>query len=260
MIYCLYQNNALRNFNYIVACPLTKEAVVIDPLDGARCLQVAEQHGLTLTHIINTHEHWDHIAGNETIAKATNAKVMAHAKANIPNMARGVQAGEIIQIGKSLQFSVLDTPGHTFTHICLLTHDDGVPALFSGDTLFNAGCGNCHSGDMDLLFKSISTQLFLLSDDTRIFPGHDYLANNLAFAQTRDPHNPIIQAWLSKAKTQDPTQPIVTTIGIEKQINPFFRLTSPNVIQQLQADFPAIGSSPSAYEVFTHLRTLRNRW
>ena len=131
----IWTANAYRNFNYLVACPQTGEALAIDPLDSAKCLQTAKDEGWHITQILNTHEHHDHIGGNQAVVDATGAKVLAHAKAAgaIPGVFRGLLAGDIIKVGKTVELEALDTPGHTYCHICLLAHTDQ-PALFSGDT------------------------------------------------------------------------------------------------------------------------------
>lgn len=258
IIHTLYQDNDLRNYNYLLVCPETKQAVVIDPLDSDKMLSLASRLSVTITTIINTHEHHDHIAGNSAIVKATHAKIIAHHLSLIPHVDRKVIAGDIIQVGNTITLTVLDTPGHTFTHICLLAKN--IPALFCGDTLFNAGCGNVYSGDVELLYQTFTEQLYQLSDDTKVYPGHDYLANNLHFAKTREPDNSAIDLWLEKISGHDPHNPLITTIGIEKTFNPFFRLSSTGIIKILRKDFPDLNDSPSEHDVFLYLRELRNRW
>ena len=143
----VWTGNAYRNFNYLVVCPETGDAPAIDPLEYQKCLAAAEKHGWTITQILNTHEHGDHTGGNKGMVKATGASIIAHsnAKDRIPNVTRGVGAGDVIKVGETVDLECLDTPGHTMSHICLLSKTDQ-PALFSGDTLFNAGAGNCHNG------------------------------------------------------------------------------------------------------------------
>jgi hydroxyacylglutathione hydrolase len=259
-IYSIYQDNSLRNYNYLLVCPSTREGVIIDPLDPEKVLALVEKYSVIVKYIINTHEHQDHIAGNSTVAARTGAKIIAHKDAPIKNVDRRVKAGDHIKVGDDIDLTVLDTPGHTLSHICLLAQNDNPPALFCGDTLFNAGCGNCHSGDVELLYKTFSEQLSKLSDNTNVYPGHDYLENNLRFAKTREPDNPEIDAWLEKAANHDPHNPLITTIAIEKKINPFFRLDSENLIKELQKDFPTLGAHPSEHDVFVRLRELRNHW
>jgi hydroxyacylglutathione hydrolase len=146
------------------------------------------------------------------------------------------------------------------SHICLLSKTDQ-PALFSGDTLFNAGAGNCHNGGHpNELYDTFANQLEKLPEDTLIYPGHDYLINNLQFTLDREPDNAAAQQMLQDYEHQDPADALVTTLAQERQMNTFFRLDSPSVIARLQEDFPEIGDSPNARAVFLKLRELRNKW
>lgn len=258
----VWTGNAYRNFNYLVACPETGDALAIDPLDYPKCLAVAKDRGWTISQILNTHEHGDHTGGNTGLQNATGARIIAHKDAGkrIANLDRGVGAGDIVRVGKTVELECLDTPGHTMCHICLLSHTEE-PALFSGDTLFNAGAGNCHNGGHPVeLFDTFDNQLSKLDDATRIYPGHDYLANNLRFTLDREPDNAVAASMLDASETQDPANALVTTLGQEREINTFFRLDSPGVIARLRERFPDIGSSPDKRTVFLKLRELRNSW
>ena len=257
----IWTGNAYRNFNYLIVCPDTGEALAIDPLDHQKCLNIANDNHWDITQILNTHDHWDHIGGNKEVVDATSAKIIAHenAKDLIPNINRGVKHGEVIKVGRSIELECLDTPGHTLSHICLLSHTEA-PALFSGDTLFNAGAGNCHNGgDPQELYKTFSDQLEKLSPNTQIYPGHDYLINNLEFTLDREPDNKFAKKLLNANKDKDPTK-IITTIGEEKNFNAFFRLQNSNIIEKLRESFKDIGSQPSPETVFLKLRELRNNW
>ncbi len=258
----VWTGNAYRNFNYLVACAETGDALAIDPLDYPKCLAVARDRGWTITQILNTHEHGDHTGGNTGLRKATGATIIAHANAGrrIANVDRGVGAGDVVKVGKTVELECLDTPGHTMSHICLLSHTDQ-PALFSGDTLFNAGAGNCHNGGHpEELFDTFETQLNRLHDDTRIYPGHDYLANNLRFTLDREPGNDYAASLLDEFENQDPANALVTTLGQERRMNTFFRLDSEGVITRLRERFPDIGATPDRRSVFLKLRELRNSW
>jgi hydroxyacylglutathione hydrolase len=258
----IWTGNAYRNFNYLIACGETGDALAIDPLDFNKCLSTAREKGWTITQILNTHEHPDHTGGNKAVVKATGATVIAHtnAKDRIANVDRGVAAGDIIKVGNSVELECLDTPGHTMCHICLLSHTDQ-PSLFSGDTLFNAGAGNCHNGGHPVeLFETFETQLNALADDTLIYPGHDYLINNLAFTLDREPDNEAAQRMIRDYKNQDPDNALVTSMAQERDINTFFRLQSPTVVAKLAEEFPEIGENPDARAVFLKLRELRNSW
>ncbi len=258
----IYTDNAYRNFNYLVACPETGETLAIDPLESQLCLDRAKAKGWEITQVLNTHEHGDHTGGNAAVIAATGAKLLAHAgaKDKIPGIDVGLKAGDTVKVGTAVEIEVLDTPGHTRSHVCLRAHGE-TPALLCGDTLFNAGAGNCHSGGHPaLLYQTFAEQLASLPDETRIYPGHDYIANNLGFTLDREPDNARARELLGEVEGQDPHDAIVTTIGLEKEINAFFRLVSPSVIARLREDFPDLAEAPSPKEVFLKLRELRNSW
>jgi hydroxyacylglutathione hydrolase len=235
----IWTANAGRNFNYLIACPETGEALAVDPLDHEKCLAAAKAKGWTITQILNTHEHRDHTGGNDQVIAATHAKLLAHANAKdrITGIDRGLKAGDVIKIGKSVELECLDTPGHTMAHICVLAH-----------------------GDRNELYNTFAAQLSKLPDDTLIYPGHDYIARNLAFTLDREPDNATAKTMLPTMERQDTTKAMVTTLSLEKEINTFFRLTSPTVIRRLREAFPDLPDNPDQKTVFLKLRELRNKW
>ena len=262
----LWPANAWRNYHYLIACEETGEALAVDPLDWSLCLEVARTRGWTILQILNTHEHGDHVGGNEALQTATGSRVLAHAGAagRIPGMTQALRGGDVIRVGRSVELRCLDTPGHTRAHLCLLAEGNrrqDAPALICGDTLFGAGAGNCHNGgDPALLYATFVDVLARLPDTTRVFPGHDYLARNLAFTLDREPQNRAAANTLATlGEHQGDTAP-VTTLGEEKRINTFFRLTEPQVIAGLRTAFPDLPDTPDARTVFLKLRELRNRW
>ena len=258
----IWTGNAYRNYNYLIACPESGEALAIDPLDHEKCLNAARVKGWQITQVLNTHEHHDHTGGNAAVVAATGAKVIAHhrAGARIAGVDRGVKAGDVIKVGRTVELECMDTPGHTMCHICLRSHGDH-PALFCGDTLFNAGAGNCHSGGHPAeLYKTFSEQLAKLPANTLIYPGHDYIENNLRFTLNREPDNKRAQEMLDQLKGQDLDQAFVSTLAVEREINTFFRLTSPAVIARLREAFPDLPEKPDQRTVFLKLRELRNSW
>ena len=258
----IWTGNAYRNFNYLVVCPETGEALAIDPLDHQKCLLAAKENGWTIKQVLNTHEHGDHTGGNKQVIAATGAKLLAHQNAanTIPDMDVGLFAGDVVKVGKTVELLALDTPGHTMSHICLLSQTDE-PGLFSGDTLFNAGAGNCHNGGHPKeLYETFASQLSKLADTTKIYPGHDYISNNLEFTLDREPDNSSAKSLLDEIKDQNPDEALVSTIALEKEINTFFRLQNPTVIAMLQAEFPDMPDNPDPQAVFLKLRELRNNW
>ena len=259
----IWTGNALRNFNYLIACDETGEAIAIDPLDHEKCLTTARERGWQITQVLNTHEHGDHTGGNGPVIEATGAKLLAHANAGrrISGIDIGLSAGDIVKVGSSVQLEAMDTPGHTMSHVCLRSITDE-PALFSGDTLFNAGAGNCHGGGHpEELYETFVHQLAELDEATKIYPGHDYITHNLAFTLNREPDNEDAKSLLDELSgTHDPQDPIVTTIELERKVNTFFRLTSPSVIRELRQSFRDLEDEPSPKTVFLRLRELRNSW
>lgn len=258
----IWTGNSYRNFNYLIACPQTGEALAIDPLDHQKCRDAAAHRGWEITQIVNTHEHRDHTGGNQPLIAATGAKLLAHHRAgdSIVGVDRGLKAGDVVQVGRRVELEVLDTPGHTRSHVCLLSRTDE-PALFTGDTLFNAGAGNCHNGgDPQLLYETFVSQLAKLPDHVRVFPGHDYIANNLRFTLDREPDNANAHQLLDEIRDQDPAAALVTTLGQERQINCFLRLRSETVIAGLRKMFSDLPDSPDPQTVFLRLRELRNSW
>ena len=259
----IWTGNAYRNFNYLVACSETGEAMAIDPLDHRKCLARAKEQGWTITQVLNTHEHGDHTGGNGPVVAATGARLLAHGGAGdrIADVDVGLGAGDVVRVGRSVELLALDTPGHTMSHVCLLSKTDQ-PALFSGDTLFNAGAGNCHGGGHpEELYNTFAAQLETLADNTLVYPGHDYITHNLAFTLDREPNNKAAADLLADLEnSHDPQQPLVTTLAQEKDVNTFFRLRSPAVIARLREAFPELPDEPTPKEVFLRLRELRNSW
>ena len=258
----IWTGNNYRNFNYLIACGETGEALAIDPLDATKCLAAAREAGWDITQVLNTHEHHDHTGGNDAIVAATGAKILAHHKAGgkIAGMFRGLVAGDVVKVGKTVELEVMDTPGHTMCHVCLCSHTEQ-RALFSGDTLLNAGAGNCHNGGHPAeLYRTLSEQLERLPDSTLVYPGHDYIENNLRFTLDREPDNASAQSLLEEVRGQDPANALVSTLSLERRINTFFRLASPGVIARLREKFPDLDAHPDPRTVFLKLRELRNTW
>lgn len=258
----IYVNNDYRNFNYLIACEETGEALAVDPLAADLCLAEAERRGWTITKFVNTHEHLDHTGGNARMREATGATLYAHAGAgaSIEGIDVALKAGDSIQVGRTVELEALDTPGHTMSHVCLLAHADQ-PSLFSGDTLFNAGAGNCHNGGHPKeLYRTFRSIIAKLSDDVTVYPGHDYLEHNLGFTLDREPSNVRAQSLLEEVRGRDPHEAVPTSLGLEREINVFLRLDQPEVMARLRDG--EVGSATGLDEeaVFLALRDLRNVW
>jgi hydroxyacylglutathione hydrolase len=159
------------NFSYIIADESTKEAAVVDPSFNAEAIiRLVKEQALQVKYIINTHQHWDHIAGNDNLRSIFNAKIVAHKLAKCFKDI-DVSDGEIIKIG-NITVKVIHTPGHTPDSICLLV--DG--KLLAGDTLFVGECGRTDlpGGSAEDMYHSLFGKLLKLDDNIEVYPGHDY--------------------------------------------------------------------------------------
>ncbi|HTU13372.1 MAG TPA: MBL fold metallo-hydrolase [Allosphingosinicella sp.] len=253
-------SNAFAHLSYLAWCAETGEAAAIDPYHVELTLETARAHDLRITAIVNTHEHWDHAGRNDAIVRETGARVLA------PKAAMGVietidttlNDGDSVTIGETCSFRVLATPGHTMTHIALLGTDAaaGTPYLLCGDTLFGAGVGNCgYGGHAPTLFDTVERLRAALDPRTRLYPGHDYLARNLAFTLAHEPGNGAAAALLEPAGAALH----VTTMAEEAGINLFFRLDSPAVREALRRT-GAIGPDADRRDLFLALRQARDAW
>lgn len=249
----LFINNPLRNFHYLVACPETGEALVIDPLEVDAVLAEASAQGWTIRQILCTHDHWDHAGGRAQLAAATGARVLAHASSPLDGIDVGLRHGDTVQVGRTVKLKALDTPGHTMSHICLM----GGGHLFAGDTLFVGGCGNCRQGGHpEALWQTFRDVIFRLPDDLVVGAGHDYAVNNLKFSLDREPGNAAAQAGLEEAEglaTQGAQ--LQSTLARERTWNPFFRLDS-----EILRDRMGVGANEPDERVFLALREARNHW
>lgn len=257
-IHQIYTQSFLRNFTYLIELD-NGAALVIDPWEEGMVNDLLSTHNLRLTAIINTHEHWDHTQGNEALVSEHGCEVWAHenGQGKIPGLTRVLSTGEIIDLQSGIQLQVLNTPGHTFAHLCFVVLIDSVAnAVFTGDTLFNAGVGNCtNGGDSEVMYETIVDQFHSLNDGVTVYPGHEYLENNLRFTLSMEPNNTDAQEWLVRAVAADPTvQPLTTTIGDERKLNAFFRLDSSLIRSAVEC------SGCSDKEVFVALRSRRDNW
>jgi hydroxyacylglutathione hydrolase len=257
-VHQIFTESPLRNFTYLVEGD-QGHFFVLDPWDGESVLNEVQARGGLLKGVINTHEHSDHTCGNAIIAKKTSCPFYVHANGikKIPCANNSVGEGDTIKIDEKSYFEVLDTPGHTCAHLCLLLWNEGAPVgLFSGDTLFNAGVGNCHNGgDPEVLFETIDKKLGALSEDIIVYPGHEYLGNNLGFTLEHEPSNEVAKSMLEDYKKVDWTaNPVTTTLKTEKEINTFFRLDNEKIKKNLCLE------EAEKKEVFLKLRQLRNKW
>ena len=257
-IHQIYTDSRLRNFTYIIETSQLS-AYVIDPWNDDLVNQILNENQLNLIAVINTHEHWDHTQGNAALVEQHQCEVWAHenGKGKIPQLSRTFKGGEVIELSKDVILEILDTPGHSLAHLCFVLYENSkAQCVFSGDILFNAGVGNCHNGgNVEDLYTTIRDRLSTLNDDVVVYPGHDYLENNLNFTLNREPSNQVAKQWLQKCQHNDVfNNPLTTTIADEKEINTFLRLDSDEIVKNLPI------KCETEKQVFVTLRSLRDKW
>jgi hydroxyacylglutathione hydrolase len=159
------------NFSYIIADENSKEAAVVDPsYNGKTLTKLAKDQNFTVKYVINTHEHGDHTADNQTVKSNLGAKIVAHISSRIKKDISVVD-GDTLTVGK-VAIKIIHTPGHTPDGICLLVDDK----ILTGDTLFVGECGRTDlpGGSAKDMYNSLFQKLMKLDDHVEVYPGHDY--------------------------------------------------------------------------------------
>lgn len=236
------------NYVYLLHDAGTGATAVVDPAEAAPVEAALTARGWTLTQIVNTHHHHDHIGGNEALkAKYGVPLVGPRAEtARIPDMDKTVGDGDMVEVAGH-QATVYETPGHTTGHIAFHIADSA--ALFCGDTLFALGCGRMFEGTPAQFWKSLST-LRALPAETRIYCGHEYTQSNARFALSVDGGNPKLKARAEAIdRLRAANQPTIpSTIADELDTNPFLRADDPAIA----AAVGMAGADPVA--VFAEIR------
>lgn len=242
LVKTFYAHNDLRNYSYLILDKESGNSWVIDPYDAAPVIEYIKKNGLILKGILNTHQHFDHICGNAPLIEEFAVPV------------KKLKNSENLELGLGHGLETMDTPGHTMDHQAFIWKKDGRPlALFSGDTLFNSGVGNCRGGgDVHQLFET-TQKLRHLPGETLLYPGHDYRKRNLEFALAVEPDNQKVRESLSQIAKERTEELPPITLGEEAQVNPFFRLNSEGIKEKL-------ASAHSEKELFIELRRLRDTW
>jgi hydroxyacylglutathione hydrolase len=227
------------NYAYLLCAPGSERALVVDPSDARPILDVLEVKGLELCGILNTHHHWDHVGGNEAlIARCGQLPVYGHAsdEHRIPAINHLLEDGDEFEV-EGLRFVILHIPGHTMGAIAYVSGG----CVFTGDTLFIAGCGRLFEGTPDDMYRSLNVKLGSLPDETRVYCGHEYTVSNLKFAASIEPSNRAVRRKLAASKEQaargEPSVP--STLREERLTNPFMRCDSQEIIGNVEAWLPA---------------------
>ena len=243
------------NYIYLIEAEHSDTLIAVDPALAAPVRDACQALGKPLTHIINTHHHWDHTNGNLELKTLFDCHIIGatcDAK-RIPGIDSGVSEDKPALI-TGLNISIIDLPGHTIGHIAYLIDD----ALFCGDTLFGAGCGRLFEGSASQMWHSLS-RLAELDTSTKVYCAHEYTMANLAFARVIEPNSQELHARIvadeEKRKRGEPTIP--SNIDMEKATNPFLRPLNREfcIPYARQHHIDADGLS-----VFTHIRVKKDHF
>jgi len=240
------------NYAYLLHDVEADICAVVDPSESGPVRAALKNRGWHLTHILNTHHHPDHTGGNVALKREYGAAVVGPGKDRdrIPAMDIGVDEDTPFEFGEHAA-CVIEIPAHTRSHIAFAFENDH--AVFTGDTLFAMGCGRLFEGTPEMMWRSLS-KLMRLSDDMRVYCGHEYTLNNGRFALTLEPGNADLQARMREVEelrtTGAPTIP--STIALEKKTNPFLRPGSAEIRRSLNM------SNASDIEVFAEMRARKD--
>jgi hydroxyacylglutathione hydrolase len=240
------------NYLYLLHEPGSGMTAAVDPAVAPEVHAALDERGWRLTHILNTHHHYDHVGANLDLKAATGCTIVGPAadRARIPGIDIALSDGDCYALGGA-EGRVLDVPGHTRGHIAWWFPDS--EALFCGDTIFSIGCGRLFEGTPTQMWSSIS-RLRALPDSTRVYCAHEYTASNIRFALSIEPDHPALTARAAQVESLraagQPTVP--STIGEERAANPFLRADDP----LLQRAVGMEGGDPAA--VFGEVRARKD--
>ena len=240
------------NYGVLVHDPESHQTASIDTPEADAIQAALKTKGWTLTHILNTHHHFDHTGGNEALKAEYGCKIIGPAEeaSRIPGIDSEIKEGETFSLGTHVA-QVFDTPGHTAGHISFWFEHDKV--IFVGDTLFAMGCGRLFEGTPAMMWNSLQ-KIMGLPKETQIYCGHEYTLGSAEFALTIEPENEDLKARYKVVQDLrekgEPTLP--TTLEEELATNPFLRPSSP----EIQKKLGMVGASD--LDVFTKIRALKD--
>lgn len=223
------------NYVWLVHEPVSGETMAVDPAVAEPVLAEAEKRGWRITQIWNTHWHPDHTGGNEAIKAATGCTITGPAAEfeRIPTLDVKVRGGHRVALGGAVA-EVIDVPAHTAGHIAY--HFAGEMVVFVGDTLFAMGCGRLFEGTAGQMFDNMA-KLGALPPETRVYCAHEYTQSNGRYALVAEPDNEALAARMKAVDAArargEPTVP--TTIGLERETNPFMRANSVEQLAERRA-------------------------
>lgn len=214
------------NYAYLVVSE--GEAAIVDASEAAPIREALRREGVVARAIWSTHHHWDHVGANEELARELGIGVVAHRsdRERLAGLTHPVDAGDKVSVGR-LEATCLHVPGHTLGAVAYFVDAGDESAVFTGDTLFCAGCGRLFEGTPAQMHASLG-RIAALPGRCRVYCGHEYTENNLRFAAHVEPTSDDVRAARTRAAAlRGRGQPTVgTTIDDERRVNPFLRVGS----------------------------------
>ncbi len=255
-MYQVFEIKALQD-NYIWALVQGTNCVIVDPGQSQPVLDFLIENNLTLTDILLTHHHPDHVAGVEELTtEYPNTQVYGPNTARFKMVNFPCQQGTKVTLNAGIELTVIELPGHTIDHIAY--HDD--TNAFVGDTLFSGGCGRLFEGTPKQMLNSLN-KLSQLPANTKVYCAHEYTQANLAFAKAAEQSNQQLELYITEVskKREQNQSTIPTTIGQELKINPFLRSNKDEIKRTIQQEFD-LGNLPTTEESFALLRKWKDNF
>lgn len=243
------------NYIYLIHDKSSGKAAVVDPSDHRPVLKKLEKKGWNLTHIFNTHHHWDHTGGNMELKKKTGAAVVGFDgdSERIPGIDIKLSDGDIYR-WHGYEISIIHIPGHTIGAIAF--HFTNEKIIFTGDTLFTMGCGKLFEGTPEMMMASLK-KLTSLPKETRIYSGHEYAEKNARFALSLEKRNKRLNERFKEITTTlnmgGAAQP--SSIEDELKTNPFLRIKSREIRKNAKKKLFS-----SDMEIFASLREMKDNF
>ncbi|PKF63043.1 hydroxyacylglutathione hydrolase [Psychromonas sp. psych-6C06] len=244
------------NYIWLIKDSQSQHCIVVDPGDATPVLEMIESQNLILDAILITHKHYDHIDGVAQLLSALGEDINVFSKNKLfPESTQVVEGQSIHCFEDRFVLQVMEVPGHTLDHIAFYNNE----LLFCGDTLFSGGCGRVFEGTHTQMFDALC-RLRELDNDTKVYCAHEYTISNLTFALAIEPKNNALITYMKAVakKRQQGLASIPTSIGVEKQINPFFRCDQDELINHLQNQLAK--PLQSGLDTFTALRTHKDNF
>ncbi|SCW88497.1 hydroxyacylglutathione hydrolase [Rhizobium mongolense subsp. loessense] len=242
------------NFGVLAHDPGSGLTASIDAPEEAAVAAAAKRRGWKISHIFTTHHHTDHVEGNLALKEQFGCEIIGpvNEAVAIPGLDKSMADGDSFLFGDHM-VNVIETPGHTVGHICYHFADDKL--LFAADTLFALGCGRLLERPAADMWHSLQ-KLAALPDETAIYFGHEYTLSNARFALTIDPDNERLKTRAAEieALRAEGRFTIPTTLGLEKETNPFLRAADPAIRRNLLME------SKTNEEVFAEIRRRKDNF